>query len=206
LKSLNSTAVAEAAIVEDVFVKKEGGPDYRAVGWLGALVLLLKTQIGLGGGSFLVSAVPYPCRYQPGHRASLTKPHFSTLTVLALPNVLMTLGIVVRSSRRCFGSVHQLTNHLVRLFSPEFSSSSFSDSSRPTETTVRCLYPHLVAENRESDSSDLSLAVLGQFREVYPGVHSVGDVGFIMYGPVGRELVGWGYFVRFSLARRLLYS
>lgn len=62
MQSLNSTAVAEAAIVEDVFVKKEGGPDYRAVGWLGALVLLLKTQIGLGGAFFLLVAVPYPCQ------------------------------------------------------------------------------------------------------------------------------------------------
>jgi hypothetical protein len=64
LQKLNTVSVAEAAIIEDVFVKKEGGPDYRAVGWIGALVLLLKTQIGLG--------------------------------VLSLPNVLMTLGIVVR--------------------------------------------------------------------------------------------------------------
>lgn len=46
-------AVADAENVDDVFVKTAGGPDYRSVSWIGALVLLLKTQIGLGGALLL---------------------------------------------------------------------------------------------------------------------------------------------------------
>jgi hypothetical protein len=37
--------------------------------------------------------------------------------------------------------------------------------------------------------------VLGQIRIKYPGVHSCGDVGFIIFGPVGREFFGWGYWL-----------
>ena len=37
------------SVVDDVFGEiKEGGPNYRDVGWLGTSVLMMKTQIGLG--------------------------------------------------------------------------------------------------------------------------------------------------------------
>lgn len=46
----NHVRVHANEAVEDVFAKSDGGsgPDYRAVGWGAAAVLLLKQQIGLG--------------------------------------------------------------------------------------------------------------------------------------------------------------
>lgn len=52
---------------------------------------------------------------------------------------------------------------------------------------------------RNLPSADLPIrpsAVLGQFYLQFPGLHSVGDVGFVMGGIVGREIIGWSYFVR----------
>nr|AOR51671.1 neutral amino acid transporter [Phaffia rhodozyma] len=37
--------------------------------------------------------------------------------------------------------------------------------------------------------------VIGQFHAKHRGVHTMGDVGYIMWGPLGRELMGWGFWL-----------
>jgi len=40
-----------------------------------------------------------------------------------------------------------------------------------------------------------SAYVIGKFKERYPECHSVADVGYIWFGPVGRELIGAFYWL-----------
>ncbi|CED84839.1 Amino acid transporters [Phaffia rhodozyma] len=37
--------------------------------------------------------------------------------------------------------------------------------------------------------------VIGKFAQTHPGVHTMGDVGFIIAGVAGRELFGWGFWL-----------
>jgi len=48
--SLNNTpSIAGAQVHDDVFGDiTDEGPNYRAVGWIGTVALMMKTQIGLG--------------------------------------------------------------------------------------------------------------------------------------------------------------
>jgi hypothetical protein len=34
--------------------------------------------------------------------------------------------------------------------------------------------------------------VIGQFKLRYPHVHNMADAGMILYGPIGREVLGYG--------------
>lgn len=42
--------------------------------------------------------------------------------------------------------------------------------------------------------------VLGQFKAKYPHVHNMADAGFILFGPVGREIFGLGSALFLSMA------
>ncbi|CDZ96483.1 Amino acid transporters [Phaffia rhodozyma] len=99
----------------DVFAVTEDGPDYRGVSFSGAIVLLLKQQVGLG--------------------------------VLSLPATLNTLGVV--------------------------------------PGLILIIFFGIVATYGDY--------VVGQFRVRHPGVHTLGDIGYIVGGKWGRELMGWGF-------------
>ncbi|KAK5052046.1 hypothetical protein LTR84_002850 [Exophiala bonariae] len=98
------------SIVDDIFGEiKEGGPNYRNVGWLGTAVLMVKTQIGLG--------------------------------VLSIPSVLDTLG----------------------------------------------MGPGLVVVVSIGVITTWSNYEIGVFKRNHPSVYGIDDVGFKLFGRVGRE-------------------
>ncbi|KAL7411377.1 transmembrane amino acid transporter protein-domain-containing protein [Mrakia frigida] len=104
--------------VDDVFSDSvEGSPDYRGVSWPAALVLMMKSQIGLG--------------------------------VLSLPNTMNTLGYV--------------------------------------PGILLVIFLGIITTYGDYE--------IGRFRNRYAGVHSVGDVGFVMGGVIGREVLGWCYWL-----------
>lgn len=98
--------------VDDIFGEiKEGGPNYRNVGWLGTAVLMVKTQIGLG--------------------------------VLSIPSVLDILG----------------------------------------------MGPGLVVLIVIGGITTWSNYVIGTFKKNHPSVYGIDDVGYKIFGKVGKEVM-----------------
>ncbi|KAK5090174.1 hypothetical protein LTR64_006106 [Lithohypha guttulata] len=90
----------------------EGGPDYRSVGWIGTVALMMKTQIGLG--------------------------------VLSIPAVLDTLGMI----------------------------------------------PGLICLIIIAIITTWSDYIVGTFKLRHRSVYSIDDVGYLLFGRVGREVFG----------------
>ncbi|KAF5024074.1 hypothetical protein F66182_3870 [Fusarium sp. NRRL 66182] len=112
---LNSapSVAGEAHVHDDVFGDiTDEGPNYRAVGWIGTVALMMKTQIGLG--------------------------------VLSIPAVFDVLGIV----------------------------------------------PGIVCLSIIAAITTWSDYMVGVFKRNHPQVYSIDDAGYLLFGPMGREVFG----------------
>ncbi|KAM5349168.1 hypothetical protein ACJ41O_008991 [Fusarium nematophilum] len=101
--------IAHDAVFGDI---TEDGPNYRAVGWIGTVALMMKTQVGLG--------------------------------VLSIPAVFDTLGIV--PGVICLSAIAAIT--------------TWSDY------------------------------IVGVFKRRHASVYGIDDAGFLMFGVIGREILG----------------
>lgn len=100
----------------------EDGPNYRNVGWIGSIALMMKTQIGLG--------------------------------VLSIPAVFDALGLI--PGLICMLAIGAIT--------------TWSDY------------------------------VIGDFKINHPEVYSIDDVGFLLFGNIGRQVIAVMFFLCESIA------
>ena len=104
---------ADGDVQDAVFgnVDEEGGPNYLSVGWLGASVLMMKTEVGLG--------------------------------VLSIPGAFDILGMI----------------------------------------------PGIIILLAIGGITTWSSYVVGQFKLNHPQVYGIPDVGMLMWGPIGRDIL-----------------